>query len=66
MNRGEGRQSTDDSHQSTDLASDRAAAVALTSVSRETLDRLDRFVALLIAWQRRLNLIGKALCQGFR
>jgi len=39
-------------------AADRARALALTPVSRETLERLDRFVALLLAWQRRTNLIA--------
>jgi 16S rRNA (guanine527-N7)-methyltransferase len=40
------------------LAADRAAALELTPVSRETADRLDQFVALLLAWQRRTNLIA--------
>lgn len=39
-------------------AADRARALALTPVSRETLERLERFVALLLAWQRRTNLIA--------
>ena len=39
-------------------AADRARALALTPVSRETLERLDRFVALLLAWQRTTNLIA--------
>ena len=43
---------------SPDLTEDRARALALTPVSRETLDRLDRFVATLLAWQRRMNLIA--------
>ena len=43
---------------SSDRADDRARALALTPVSRETLDRLDRFVATLLAWQRRMNLIA--------
>jgi len=29
-------------------------------VSRETLGRLDRFVAILLAWQKRINLIAPA------
>ena len=33
-----------------DLASDRARALALTPVSRETSERLDAFVALLLSW----------------
>jgi 16S rRNA (guanine527-N7)-methyltransferase len=40
------------------LAADRARALALTDVSRETLERLDRFVALLLTWQRTINLIA--------
>ena len=43
---------------SSDLAADRARALALTPVSRETLERLDRFVALLLQWQRTTNLIA--------
>jgi 16S rRNA (guanine527-N7)-methyltransferase len=42
----------------TDLATNRARALAITPVSRETAGRLDRFVEVLIAWQRRFNLIG--------
>jgi 16S rRNA (guanine527-N7)-methyltransferase len=42
------------------LAENRAAALALNPVSRETLDRLDRFVATLLTWQRRINLIAPA------
>jgi 16S rRNA (guanine527-N7)-methyltransferase len=41
-----------------DLAGDRERALALTPVSRETTDRLDRFVALLLARQRQINLIA--------
>jgi 16S rRNA (guanine527-N7)-methyltransferase len=40
------------------LAGDRDRALALTPVSRETIDRLDRFVELLLAWQQRINLIA--------
>jgi 16S rRNA (guanine527-N7)-methyltransferase len=40
------------------LARDRERALALTPVSRETAARLDRFVSLLLAWQRRVNLIA--------
>jgi 16S rRNA (guanine527-N7)-methyltransferase len=40
------------------LASDRARALALTPVSRETAARLDRFVELLLKWQTTTNLIG--------
>jgi 16S rRNA (guanine527-N7)-methyltransferase len=41
-----------------ELADDRARALALTPVSRETSERLDRFVNLLFDWQRRVNLIA--------
>src|ERR1700759_4520347 len=40
------------------LASDRAAALALTPVSRETEARLDRYVELLLAWQAKTNLVA--------
>ena len=43
-----------------DLAADRARALALTPVSRETEARLDRFAALLLDWQRRINLIASS------
>ena len=42
------------------LAEDRAEALALTPVSRETLDRLDRFVALLLAWQKTTQLVASS------
>jgi 16S rRNA (guanine527-N7)-methyltransferase len=41
-----------------DLAADRARALALVPVSRETAGRLDRFVASLLHWQQRINLIA--------
>jgi 16S rRNA (guanine527-N7)-methyltransferase len=41
-----------------DLSADRRAALALTPVSRETAARLDRFVALLLDWQRKINLVA--------
>jgi 16S rRNA (guanine527-N7)-methyltransferase len=46
------------SERAADLAADRTRALALTPVSRETTARLDRFVALLLDWQRRINLIA--------
>lgn len=46
--------------QSLDLTADRERALALTPVSRETAERLDRFVALLIAWQQHTNLIARS------
>lgn len=41
-----------------ELEKDRERALALTPVSRETLDRLDRFVALLLERQPQINLIA--------
>lgn len=43
-----------------DLASDRARALAIAPVSRETEARLDRFVSLLLDWQRHTNLIASS------
>lgn len=40
------------------LASDKAAALTLTPVSRETELRLDRFVELLLEWQTKTNLVA--------
>jgi 16S rRNA (guanine527-N7)-methyltransferase len=39
-------------------ASDKAAALALTPVSRETEERLDRYVVLLVEWQAKTNLVS--------
>ena len=39
-------------------AEDKAAALALTPVSRETEARLDRYVALLLEWQAKTNLVA--------
>ena len=39
-------------------AADKAAALALTPVSRETEERLDRYVALLREWQAKTNLVA--------
>jgi 16S rRNA (guanine527-N7)-methyltransferase len=44
--------------QSPILASDKAAALVLTPVSRETEVRLDRYVDLLLEWQARTNLVA--------
>jgi 16S rRNA (guanine527-N7)-methyltransferase len=41
-----------------DLGADRRRALDLTPVSRETLARLESFVALLLHWQPRTNLIA--------
>lgn len=41
-----------------DLSGDRAEALRLIPVSRETTKRLDQFVALLLEWQARINLIA--------
>ena len=48
-----------------DLAADRARALALTPVSRETSERLDRFVELLLSRQRITNLIDRTLIDQF-
>src|SRR6202163_465364 len=40
------------------LAADKAAALALTPVSRETKARLDRYVDLLLEWQAKTNLVA--------
>jgi 16S rRNA (guanine527-N7)-methyltransferase len=39
-------------------AADKAAALALTPISRETESRLDRYVALLLEWQAKTNLVA--------
>jgi 16S rRNA (guanine527-N7)-methyltransferase len=40
------------------LARDKAAAVRLIPVSRETTERLDRYIALLLEWQAKTNLVA--------
>src|SRR5712671_3944885 len=40
------------------LPSDKAAALALTPVSRETEERLDRYANLLVEWQAKTNLVA--------
>ncbi len=40
------------------LTKDREAALKLTPVSRETLQRLDAYVALLLQWQAKTNLVA--------
>jgi 16S rRNA (guanine527-N7)-methyltransferase len=42
------------------LPSDKAAALALTPVSRETEARLDRYVELLLEWQAKTNLVASS------
>jgi 16S rRNA (guanine527-N7)-methyltransferase len=42
------------------LASDKAAALSLAPVSRETEVRLDRYVALLGEWQAKTNLVAQS------
>jgi 16S rRNA (guanine527-N7)-methyltransferase len=41
-----------------DLTADKARALGLFPVSRETEERLDRFVEILLLWQRKLNLVA--------
>lgn len=43
-----------------DLTADKARALTLTPVSRETETRLDKFIALLLQWQATTNLISPA------
>jgi 16S rRNA (guanine527-N7)-methyltransferase len=40
------------------LTSDKAAALTLTPVSRETEQRLDRYIGLLLEWQAKTNLVA--------
>src|SRR3978361_1936656 len=40
--------------------SDKAAALALTPVSRETEARLDAYVDLLVLWQAKTNLVASS------
>jgi 16S rRNA (guanine527-N7)-methyltransferase len=40
------------------LSADRGRALALTPVARATQERLDRFVALLLHWQRTIPLVA--------
>jgi 16S rRNA (guanine527-N7)-methyltransferase len=42
------------------LEADKARALKLTPVSRETLQRLDKFVELLLLWQTNQNLVGNS------
>lgn len=41
-----------------DLAADKARALQLTPVSRETEKRLDKLVDALLLWQQRMNLVA--------
>ncbi|WOH66412.1 16S rRNA (guanine(527)-N(7))-methyltransferase RsmG [Bradyrhizobium sp. BWA-3-5] len=40
------------------LAADKAEALALTPVSPQTVERLDRYVTLLLEWQAKTNLVA--------
>jgi 16S rRNA (guanine527-N7)-methyltransferase len=42
------------------LDSDKAAALALTPVSRETEVRLERYIELLLEWQAKTNLVASS------
>lgn len=46
------------SDQPPDFSADRARAKKLVNVSRETMERLDRFVGVLLRWQQHTNLIA--------
>ena len=43
-----------------DLESDKKRALALTPVSRETLERLEVFVGQLLLWQEKINLVAES------
>ena len=43
-----------------DLTADKARALQLTPVSRETEKRLDKFVEALLLWQQRMNLVASS------
>jgi len=43
-----------------DLVEDRARALGMTPVSRETAARLDRFVDILLRWQQVVNLVASS------
>ena len=43
-----------------DLEADKKRALALTPVSRETEERLNNFVALLLLWQSKFNLVASS------
>jgi 16S rRNA (guanine527-N7)-methyltransferase len=45
-------------------ASDKADALRLTPVSRETEARLDRYVTLLVEWQAKTNLVSPSTLPG--
>jgi 16S rRNA (guanine527-N7)-methyltransferase len=51
---------TESTKLSAELAADRARVLALTPVSRETWERLDRFVALLLKWQTTTQLVASS------
>jgi 16S rRNA (guanine527-N7)-methyltransferase len=42
------------------LAADREKAIGLLDVSRETLERLDRYADLIVKWQPAVNLVGSS------
>ena len=49
-----------DGQGSFDLAADKKRALALTPVSRETEERLNNFVDLLLLWQSKFNLVASS------
>ena len=56
--RGRGSASVKTESLSDEIASDKAAALSLIGVSRETEARLDRYVDLLREWQAKTNLVA--------
>ncbi len=43
-----------------DFSADRARALTLTPVSRETLERLEALVEVLLLWQKTTNLVANS------
>src|SRR5205807_3323200 len=52
------QQSSPDADRVSALALDKQAALQLVPVSRETVERLDAFVDLLLQWQAKTNLVA--------
>lgn len=58
LKRGRGSVAVKTQPSSNEIASDKAAALSLIHVSRETEARLDRYVDLLKEWQTKTNLVA--------
>jgi 16S rRNA (guanine527-N7)-methyltransferase len=55
-----GRDAAGDPDGVRDLKADRARALALTPAAADTVQRLDKFVALLLKWQKKTNLVANS------